>query len=51
MSDPIALAKCDHVKFHLSSHTLRLRHMITKEQARMIVKQCPKRITLSPVPH
>ena len=51
MSDPVALAKCDHENFHLSSHTLRLRHKITKEQARMIVKQCPKCITLSPVPH
>ena len=52
ISDPVALAKCDHEKFHLSSQTLRLpRLKITKEQARMIVKQCPKCITLSPVPH
>ena len=49
VSDPVALAKCDHEKFHLSSHTLRLQHKITKEQARMIVKQCPKWITLSPI--
>jgi hypothetical protein len=51
ISDHVALAKCDHEKFHLSSHILRLRHKITKEQARMIVKQCPKCIILSPVPH
>jgi hypothetical protein len=39
ISDPVALARSDHDKFHLSSHTLRLRqHKITKEQARMIVK-------------
>ena len=50
-SDPMVLAKCDHYKFHLSSHTLRLRHKITKEQARMIMKQCPDCLTLSPVPH
>jgi hypothetical protein len=37
-SDAVALAKRDHEKFHLSSHTLRLRHKITKEQTRMIVK-------------
>jgi hypothetical protein len=49
ISDPVALAKLDHEKFHLSSHTLRLRHMNTKEQVRMIVKQYPKCITLSPV--
>ena len=51
VSDRVALAQRDHERFHLSSHTLRLRHKITKEQARMIVKQCPKCITLSPVPH
>jgi hypothetical protein len=51
VSDPVALARRDHDKFHLSSHTLRLRHRITKEQERMIVKQCPKCITLSAVPH
>jgi hypothetical protein len=51
ISDPVALASHDHDKFHVSSHTLRLRHKITKEQARMIVKQCPKCIILSPVPH
>ena len=51
ISDPVALAKRDHENFHLSSNTLRLQHKITKEQARMIVKQCPKCITLSPVPH
>ena len=51
VSDPVALTRPDHNKFHLSSHTLRLRHKITKEQARMIVKQCPKCITLSPCPH
>jgi hypothetical protein len=51
MSDPDALAKCDHEKFHLSSHTLRPCHKITKEQARMIVKQYPSCITLSLVPH
>jgi transposase InsO family protein len=51
ISDPVALIRCDHDKFHLSSHTLRLRHKITKEQARMVVKQCSKCITLSPVPH
>jgi hypothetical protein len=39
ISDTVALAKRDHEKFHLSSHTLRLPHKITKEQARMIVKQ------------
>jgi hypothetical protein len=33
ISDPVALAKRDHEKFHLSSHTLRLQHKITKEQA------------------
>jgi hypothetical protein len=36
ISDPVTLARCDHDEFHLSSHTLRLRHKITKEQARMI---------------
>ena len=36
ISDPVALAKCDHEKFHLSSQTLRLQLKITKEQARMI---------------
>jgi hypothetical protein len=41
VSDPIVLAKCDHNTFHLSSHTLRLQHKTTKEQARTIVKQCP----------
>jgi hypothetical protein len=51
ISDPVALAKHDHENFHLSSHTLRLQHKITKEQARMIVKQYPKCITLSPVPN
>ena len=51
ISDPVALAKHDHEKFHLSCQNLRLRFKITKEQARMIVKQCPKCITLSPVPH
>jgi hypothetical protein len=51
ISDPVALAKHDHENFLLSSHTLKLRLKITKEQARMIVKQCPKCITLSPVPH
>ena len=51
ISDPVALAKCDHEKLHLSSHTIRVQHKITKEQARMIVKQCPKCITLSPLPH
>ena len=34
ISDPAALAKCDHKKFHLSSHTLRFRHKIIKEPAR-----------------
>jgi hypothetical protein len=33
ISDPVPLARHDHDKFHLSSHTLRLRHKITKEQA------------------
>lgn len=51
ISDPVALARSDHAKFHLSSRTLRLRHKITKEQARMIVKQCPECIALIPVPH
>lgn len=51
VSDPVALAQHDHERFHLSNHNLRLQHKITKEQARMIVKQCPKCITLSPVPH
>ena len=51
ISDPVALVKRDHEKFHLSSHTLRLWHNITKEQARMIVKKCPKCIILSLVPH
>jgi hypothetical protein len=51
ISDPVALARRDHDKFNLFSHTLRLRHEITKEQARMFVKQCSKCITLSPVPH
>jgi hypothetical protein len=51
ISDPVALTKCDNEKFHLSSHTLSFQHKITKEQAKMIVKQCPKCITLSPVPH
>jgi hypothetical protein len=51
ISAPVTLARRDHDKFHLSSHTLRLRHKITKEQARMTVKQCSKCITLSPVPH
>jgi hypothetical protein len=51
VSDPVTLARHDHDKFHLSSHILRLQHKITKEEAKMIVKQCPKYITLSPVPH
>jgi hypothetical protein len=51
VSDPVALARCGHDKFHLSSHTLRLRHKITKGQARMIIKQCPNCLTLSPVQH
>lgn len=51
ISDPVALTKRDHERFHLSSHTLRLRHKITKEQAKMILRQCPNCITLSPVPH
>jgi hypothetical protein len=51
ISDPFALAMSNHEKFHLSNQTLRLRLKITKEQARMIVKQYPKCITLSPVPH
>lgn len=51
VSDPVALTRRDHDKFHLSSHTLRLRHKITKEQARMIVNQCPNCLTLSPVLH
>lgn len=41
VSDPVALAKQDHNKLHLSSHTLRLKHKISKEQARMIVKKMP----------
>jgi hypothetical protein len=45
ISDPVALSKHDHENFHLSSQTLRLRLKITKEQARMIVKQYPKCIT------
>ena len=36
ISDPVALAKRDHEKFHLSSQTLRLQLKITKEQAKMI---------------
>lgn len=32
-TDPVVLAQQDHNKFHLSSHTLRLCHNITKEQA------------------
>jgi hypothetical protein len=51
ISDPVALAKRDHENFHFSSQILRLRLKITKKQARMIVKQYPKCITLSPVPH
>jgi hypothetical protein len=31
ISDPVALTKHDHEKFHLSSQTLRLRLKITKE--------------------
>ena len=50
VSDPIILPKCGHNKIHLSSHTLRLLHKITKEQARMIVKRCPDCLTLSQVP-
>ena len=49
--EPVKMARRDHDKFHLSSHTLRLRHTITKEQAKMIVKQCPNCLTLAPVPH
>ena len=51
VSDPVALARHDHDKFHLSSHTLRIWHKITKKQARMIIKQCPNCLTLSPVPY
>ena len=51
ISDPVVVARIDHNKFHLSSHTLRLQHKITKEQAKMIIKQCPNCLTLSPVPH
>jgi hypothetical protein len=51
ISDPVVLAKRNHEIFHLSSQTLRLCLKITKEQARMTVKQYPKCITLSPVPH
>ena len=51
VSDPIILPKCGHNKIHLSSHTLRLLHKIAKEQARMILKQCPDCLTLSQVPH
>ena len=32
ISDPVALDKRDHEKFHLSSHTLRLQHKITKNR-------------------
>lgn len=51
VSDPIVLSKCGPYKIHLSSHTLRLLHKIAKEQARMILKQCPDCLTLSQVPH
>jgi hypothetical protein len=51
VSDLVALAKCDHNKVHLSSHTLRLQHKITNEQARMIIKQYPICLILSIVPH
>jgi hypothetical protein len=47
VSYPVALTTHDHNKFHISSHNLRLQH---KEQARMIIKQCPNSLTLSPVP-
>ena len=50
VSDPIVLSKCGPYKIHLSSHTLRLLHKIAKEQARMILKQCPDCLTLSQVP-
>jgi hypothetical protein len=34
ISDLVALARCDHDTFHFSSYTFRVRHKITKEQAR-----------------
>jgi hypothetical protein len=50
VSDPIVLVKWGHNKIHIFSHTLRLLHKITKEQARMILKQCLDCLTLSQVP-
>ena len=47
--DPIVLAKYGHYKIHLSTNTLKLLHKIAKEQARMILKQCPDCLTLSQV--
>ena len=50
VSAPIVLAKCGHNKIHFSRHNLRLLHKIPREQARMILKQCPDCLTLSQVP-
>jgi hypothetical protein len=50
VSAPIVLAKCGHNKIHFSRHNLRLLHKIPREQARMILKQCPDPHTLAQVP-
>lgn len=49
--DLVSLALKDHEKFHLSTYTFQLRHKITKEQARIIIKQSPKCPLLAPVPY
>ena len=51
LSDPLSEAQTAHALHHLNVHTLRLRYMITREQARQIVKQCKNCLTLFPEPH
>jgi hypothetical protein len=51
ISNLVALARYDHNRFYLFIHTIRLWHNITKEQAGMIVKQCPNCLILSAAPH
>lgn len=46
----IDTATKDHVLHHLNAHTLRLKHSITQEQARQIVKFCSTCSIQLPVP-
>uniref|UniRef100_A0A5F9DJY2 RNA-directed DNA polymerase n=1 Tax=Oryctolagus cuniculus TaxID=9986 RepID=A0A5F9DJY2_RABIT len=47
----IETATKDHALHHLNAHTLRLKHKITREQARQIVKSCSICSILLPVPY